>query len=41
MMKIQKAVKRYFQNGYRMAAGAKRKKNIKFKKFLKKLNPFK
>jgi hypothetical protein len=41
MMKIQKAVKRYFQNGYRMAAGQKRKKNIKLKKFLKKLNPFK
>tara|TARA_E500000318_G_scaffold71052_1_gene65837 strand:- start:216 stop:338 length:123 start_codon:yes stop_codon:yes gene_type:complete len=40
-MKIQKAIRRWFQNGYRMSQGAKRKKNIKLKKFLKKLNPFK
>ena len=41
MIKIKKSVKRYFENGYRMAAGQKRKKNMKFKKFLKKINPFK
>ena len=41
MIKIKKSVKRYFENGYRMAAGRKRKKNIKLKKFLNKLNPFK
>lgn len=41
MMKIQKSVKRWFQNGYRMSQGVKPKKNIKFKRFLKKINPFK
>ena len=41
MIKIKKSVKRYFENGYRMAAGHKRKRNMKFKKFLKKINPFK
>ena len=40
-MKIQKSIKRWFLNGYRMSEGVKLKKNIKFKKFLKKLNPFK
>lgn len=28
-MKIQKAIKRYFQNGYRMAHGQKRKKEMR------------
>ena len=40
-MKMHKSIKRWFLNGYRMSAGHKRKKNMKFKKFLKKLNPFK
>ena len=41
MIKIKKSLKRYFENGYRIAAGRKRKKNMKFKKFIKKLNLFK
>ena len=40
-MRIYKAIRRWFQNGYRMSAGHKKKKNMKFKKFIKTLNPFK
>lgn len=36
-MKIQKIIKRYFQNGYRMAAGKKRKKVQSLRKYFKKL----
>lgn len=36
-MKIQKIIKRYFQNGYRMAAGKKTKKVQSLRKYFKKL----
>ena len=36
-MRLQKIIKRYFQNGYRMAAGQKRKKRQTLRKYFKKL----
>ena len=36
-MKIQKAVKIFFENGYRQAEGQKIKKSMSFKKFIKKI----
>lgn len=36
-MKIQKAIKRFFENGYRQAEGQKIKKSMSFKKFIKKI----
>jgi hypothetical protein len=35
-MKIQKAIKRFFENGYRQAGGHKIKKSMSFKKIYKK-----
>lgn len=36
-MKIQKIIKRYLENGYRMAAGKKRKKIQSLRRHIKKL----
>jgi len=36
-MKLLKVFKRYFQNGYLQARGLKRKKELTFKKYFKKL----
>ena len=35
-MKIEKGIKRFFENGYRQAGGQKIKKSMSFKKFIKK-----
>ena len=36
-MKLEKGIKRFFKNGYRMAAGRKRKKEMKLGDFVEKL----
>jgi hypothetical protein len=36
-MKLEKGIKRFFKNGYRMAAGRKRKKEMKLGDFVEKV----
>lgn len=36
-MKINKGIKRFFENGYRQASGCKTKKSMSLKKLIKKI----
>jgi len=36
-MKIEKGIKRFFENGYRQSKGCKTKKAMSLKKFIKKI----